>query len=179
MNSGFKKNNKNNNNRNQQQEISQEQSQEKELIQQPVEIPVENPSQVAAQDAEKRENSKKRNRRNSRRDKKVVVEETVAVAQTVLKPDEAIQPVVEEGAAQVKHEGKIVEALVNKTEAPVATADAAGPQESSVGEELQEGQAIQSQEEKPKKTRRPNRGSSKTGKRTRSKKVAEEAKVEE
>ena len=178
MNSGFKKNNKNNNNRNQQQEISQEQNQEKEIIQQPVEIPVDNPSLVAAQDAEKRENSKKRNRRNSRRDKKVVVEETVATAQTVLKPDEAIKPVVEE-KTQTNSEEKIGEVPEEKTEIPVMSTDAVLPQEVSPDKELHEEQELQEQEEKPKKTRRPNRGSSKTGKRTRSKKVAEEAKVEE
>ena len=150
INSGFKKNNKNN--RQQEAQTAEQISQE---VKQPVAIEVENPSETAVQETEKRESSKKRGRRNNKRDKKVTVEETLPTAETILKPNEEIKPVIEE---TIQQETPAVE----KT------------QEAEAGVENTE------KEEKPKKTRRPNRGSSKSGKRTRSKKSAEteEAKVE-
>ena len=150
INSGFKKNNKNN--RQQEAQTAEQISQE---IKQPVAIEVENPSETAVQETEKRESSKKRGRRNNKRDKKVTIEETLPTAETILKPNEEIKPVIEE---TIQQETPAVE----KT------------QEAEAGVENTE------KEEKPKKTRRPNRGSSKSGKRTRSKKSAEteEAKVE-
>ena len=150
INSGFKKNNKNN-----RQQEAQTAEQIPQEVKQPVAIEVENPSETAVQETEKRESSKKRGRRNNKRDKKVTVEETLPTAETILKPNEEIKPVIEE---TIQQETPAVE----KT------------QEAEAGVENTE------KEEKPKKTRRPNRGSSKSGKRTRSKKSAEteEAKVE-
>ena len=150
INSGFKKNNKNN-----RQQEAQTAEQIPQEVKQPVAIEVENPSETAVQETEKRESSKKRGRRNNKRDKKVTVEETLPTAETILKPNEEIKPVIEE---TIQQETPAVE----KT------------QEAEAGVENTE------KEEKQKKTRRPNRGSSKSGKRTRSKKSAEteEAKVE-
>ena len=155
INSGFKKNN-NKNNRQQEQQTPEQTPQE---VKTPVEIVVENPSEVAVQETEKRESSKKRGRRNNKRDKNIVVEETLPTADTLLKPNEEIIPVIEENAS------------LENTEPPAASTEAAAdeaPVENAV------------KDEKTKKNRRPNRGSSKSAKRSRSKKSAgtEEAKVE-
>ena len=155
INSGFKKNN-NKNNRQQEQQTPEQTPQE---VKTPVEIAVENPSEVAVQETEKRESSKKRGRRNNKRDKNIVVEETLPTADTLLKPNEEIIPVIEENAS------------LENTEPPAASTEAAAdeaPVENAV------------KDEKTKKNRRPNRGSSKSAKRSRSKKSAgtEEAKVE-
>lgn len=154
----FKKN-KNNRNQNQQPQAAQQEVQvEEQQVTQP-EIEVENPSSVAVQETEKRENKKKRNnnRRNKFEKKPEVQNETpepvIETAETVLKPNEEIKPVIE-----VKTEEK----------APV---EETAKQESEHAAE----------EEKPKKTRRPNRGASKTRK-PRTKKAQEETteeKVEE
>ena len=154
----FKKN-KNNRNQNQQPQAAQQEVQvEEQQVTQP-EIEVENPSSVAVQETEKRENKKKRNnnRRNKFEKKPEVQNETpepvIETAETVLKPNEEIKPVIE-----VKTEEK----------APV---EETAKQESEPAAE----------EEKPKKTRRPNRGASKTRK-PRTKKAQEETteeKVEE
>lgn len=154
----FKKN-KNNRNQNQQPQAAQQEVQvEEQQVMQP-EIEVENPSSVAVQETEKRENKKKRNnnRRNKFEKKPEVLNETpepvIETAETVLKPNEEIKPVIE-----VKTEEK----------APV---EETAKQESEPAAE----------EEKPKKTRRPNRGASKTRK-PRTKKAQEETteeKVEE
>lgn len=155
INSGFKKNN-NKNNRQQEQQTPEQTPQE---VKTPIEIAVENPSEVAVQETEKRESSKKRGRRNNKRDKNIVVEETLPTADTLLKPNEEIIPVIEENAS------------LENTEPPAASTEAAAdeaPVENAV------------KDEKTKKNRRPNRGSSKSAKRSRSKKTAgtEEAKVE-
>ncbi len=161
INSGFKKNNKNNNNRPQPQaepQIAEQNVQE----QKPVEIEVENPSLAAQQETEQRQNTKKRSRRNNKRDKKVVVEESLQTAETVIKPNEEITPVIDENTVVVKPDNEVEEAP--KTDAADTNIEQAEASEKT---------------EKPKRTRRPNRGSSKSGKRPRSKKATEEAKVEE
>ena len=144
----FKKNNKNNQNKNQNQ--PQVEQPVVEEVQTPVEIETENPSTVAVQETEKRENKRKRGGRKNKFEKKqepeITVEPTIETAETVLKPNEEIKPVME--VEEVKTEVQLTE-----TPAEVET------------------------EEKPKKTRRPNRGTSKTRK-TRTKKSKEE-KVEE
>ncbi len=162
INSGFKKNNnKNNNNRPQPQaepQIAEQNVQE----QKPVEIEVENPSLAAQQETEQRQNTKKRSRRNNKRDKKVVVEESLQTAETVIKPNEEITPVIDENTVVVKPDNEV-------EEAPKTDAADTNTEQTEASEKT----------EKPKRTRRPNRGSSKSGKRTRSKKTTEEAKVEE
>lgn len=116
-----KKNNKKQNNEQPAQEI-----QNTEEIQKPLEIEVENPSVEAIKEVEKRDN-KKRKGRKTKFDKKTEIvekEPQIETAQTVLKPNEEIKPVIE----------------------PVKE------------------QSEKAVEEKPKRTRRPNRGASKTTK---------------
>lgn len=174
MNSGFKKNNKNNNNnnnRNQQPEPQNVDQQIQETTQPVVEIQVENPSEAAVQETEKRENGKKRGRRNNKRDKKVTVEETIPTAETVLKPNEEIKPVIEENA---KQENKPSEQPVEEKSSVVENTEV----HAETAAETVENTENQEAEEKPKKTRRPNRGSSKAARKPRTKKAAE-AKIEE
>ena len=154
----FKKN-KNNRNQNQQQPAPQQEVQVEEQQTMQPEIEVENPSAVAVQETEKRDNKKKRNNRRNKFEKKQEVqpetEPVIETAETVLKPNEEIKPVIE-----VKPEEKPAEEQTLKQE---------------TGET-----PPASEEEKPKKTRRPNRGTSKTRK-PRAKKTQEttEEKVEE
>lgn len=172
-NNKFKKNNKNNN---QQQPQAQQEVQEVQQ-QTPVEIEVENPSTVAAQETEKRENTgKKRNKRN-RFDKnkqkdqpEIIIEGQIETAETVLKPNEEIKPVIEIESS----ESKEIPSSEIKEEQPVNN-------ENSSEESVKQETTTEQTEEKPKKTRRPNRGTSKTRKPRSSKKTKEtsEEKVEE
>ena len=172
-NNKFKKNNKNNN---QQQPQAQQEVQEVQQ-QTPVEIEVENPSTVAAQETEKRENTgKKRNKRN-RFDKnkqkdqpEIIIEGQIETAETVLKPNEEIKPVIEIEAS----ESKEIPSSEIKEEQPVNN-------ENSSEESVKQETTTEQTDEKPKKTRRPNRGTSKTRKPRSSKKTKEtsEEKVEE
>ena len=150
----FKKN-KNKNNQPQQETSVIEQP---EIQQQTIpEIDVENPSAVAAQETEKRDNKRKRGGRKNKFEKKQeqqeIIEPTIETAETVLKPNEEIKPVLE---AEVQEQAPETAQIPVIEEVP------------------------QTEEEKPKKTRRPNRGTSKKRK-TRSKKTKEttEASVEE
>ena len=178
----FKKNNKNNknsgnNNQNQpvlQQEVVEEQP---KVVQAPV-VDVENPSTVAVQETEKRESKRKRGGRKSKFEKKQevseeVIEQVVETAETVLKPNEEIKPVIEPQAEEPKKEEKVQEDNGEVKNEVVETPDTneVKASEQSLGETV---------DEKPKKTRRPNRGASKTRK-PRAKKVKEstEEKVEE
>ncbi len=172
-NNKFKKNNKNNN-----QQQTQAQQEVQEVQQQPpVEIEVENPSTVAAQETEKRENTgKKRNKRN-RFDKnkqkdqpEIIIEGQIETAETVLKPNEEIKPVIEIEAS----ESKEIPSSEIKEEKPANN-------ETSSEESVKQETTTEQTEEKPKKTRRPNRGTSKTRKPRSSKKTKEtsEEKVEE
>lgn len=168
----FKKNK--NNNKNQNQPAPQQETQVEEIqeIQQP-EIEVENPSTVASQETEKRENKKKRGGRKNKFEKKaqeqqeIVVEQTVETADTVLKPNEEIKPIIEPDASEKtepveKEEPKVeIETEAEKTN------------------ETSETQA-ETTETEAKKTRRPNRGTSKTRKpRAKKAKATKEEKVEE
>ena len=69
---------------------------------QPVEIEVENPAQVAQNNENaKRDNKRKNNRRNNKFNKnKETVENEIPTAETVLKPNEEIKPVIEEKPAE-------------------------------------------------------------------------------
>lgn len=176
-----------NNNKLQQEETVAEQN-----IQPQVEIEVENPSVVAVQEEEKREN-KKRTRR-SKFDKKqgaeqvetpLVVTEEVHTAETVLKPNEEIKPVIAEELidAKAEQEAKAAEAAVSQEPEHVSEkVRAEGPEHSDASEAVSAEtpvviESTEEKEEKPKRIRRPNRG---TSKRTRSKKAAaSEENVEE
>lgn len=130
-------NKKNNNNKNKNQTPKPEILEEQQPKPQTLEIEVENPSVVATQENEKKEPRKKRTRK-TRFDKKqetpIEIEQTIETAQTLLKTNEEIKPIIEE---QPKGDIVAVETLSNTedtNDTPV------------------------------KKTRRPNRGASKTRK---------------
>ena len=67
-----------------------------EEIKQPVQVEVENPSQTAQIESEKRDNKRKNNRRNKFNKNKENIETEIKTAETVLKPNEEIKPVIEE-----------------------------------------------------------------------------------
>lgn len=153
----FKKNNKNNKNNNQNQPAPQQEAVEEQQIQQAPVVEVENPSTVATQETEKRENKRKRGGRKSKFEKKQetpqeVTEQVVETAETVLKPNEEIKPVIEPEAAEKTEK---VEKTVASTDEKAQTEVPAEQAEESSEEQV---------EEKPKRTRRPNRGASKTRK---------------
>ncbi len=185
----FKKNNNNNkqNNKPQMEEPTVE-NEIQEQIPTP-EIQVENPSVVATQEVEKTE--KKRKGRKSRFEKKdaskvetpLAVTDEVHTAETVLKINEEIKPEIAEEVLEAKaainepkvEEKPIEEAKVEnapqpeeKQEAPVEATSETETETEKTSEEVKE--------EKPKRTRRPNRG---TSKRTRTKKTTSEEKVED
>ena len=110
----------------------------------------ENPSLEAEVETKKRENKKSNSRNNKRNFNKKQLNENseVKTAQTMITAEDEIRPVIEEPTP------------VQETPAEV------------------EVQAETPAEEKPKRTRRPNRGGAKTKRQTRSKKTSEE-KVEE
>lgn len=110
----------------------------------------ENPSLEAEVETKKRENKKSNSRNNKRNFNKKQLNENseVKTAQTMITAEDEIKPVIEEPTP------------VQETPAEV------------------EAQAETPAEEKPKRTRRPNRGGAKTKRQTRSKKTSEE-KVEE
>ena len=153
----FKKNNKNNKNNNQNQPAPQQEVVEEQQVQQTPVVEVENPSTVATQETEKRENKRKRGGRKSKFEKKQeapqeVTEQVVETAETVLKPNEEIKPVIEPEAAEKTEK---VEKTVALTDEKAQTEVPAEQAEKSSEEQV---------EEKPKRTRRPNRGASKTRK---------------
>lgn len=147
--SGFKKNNNNKNKQNNN-NSQQPQPQQQEMEQaQPIEMTNENPSVTAQEETKKRNDNKKPKSTKRNFNKKQLNENSeVKTAQTMITAEDEIKPVIEE-PTPIQETKAEVEAQV---EAPV--------------------------EEKPKRTRRPNRGGAKTKRQTRSKKTSEE-KVEE
>ena len=141
---------KNNNNKNKQNNNQQPQPQQQEMEQaQPIEMTNENPSVTAQEETKKRNDNKKTKSTKRNFNKKQLSENSeVKTAQTMITAEDEIKPVIEE-PTPIQETKAEVEAQV---EAPV--------------------------EEKPKRTRRPNRGGAKTKRQTRSKKTSEE-KVEE
>ena len=166
--SNFKKNNNNKqNSKPQTEEIPTEVT---EQIPTP-EIEVENPSTVAVQEVEKTD--KKRKGRKSRFDKKqsaqvetpLAVTDEIHTAETVLKVNEEIKPEISEELIEAKAAAAI--------ESPADTAPAEEVQETPAAPESDTEQTVpqeEAKEEKPKRTRRPNRGASKRTRSTRGKK---------
>ena len=147
--SGFKKNNNNKNKQNNNNNNNAPQQEQVMEQSAPLET-TENPSVEAEVETKKRENKKTNNRNNKRNFNKKQLNENseVKTAQTMITAEDEIKPVIEE-PTPVQETPAEVEATA---ETPV--------------------------EEKPKRTRRPNRGGAKTKRQTRSKKTSEE-KVEE
>lgn len=141
---------KNNNNKNKQNNNQQPQPQQQEMEQaQPIEMTNENPSVTAQEETKKRNDNKKPKSTKRNFNKKQLSENSeVKTAQTMITAEDEIKPVIEEPTP------------IQETKAEV------------------EAQAEAPVEEKPKRTRRPNRGGAKTKRQTRSKKTSEE-KVEE
>lgn len=197
----FKKNNNkfNNKNSNNQQQNSQEQEHIQEQVQKPV-IETE-PSVVATEEVVKKENNKRsRNRRNNKFDKNkqpkeetkiAVVEEVVehvevpAIEQVqevkveeVKEPvTEVIPEVVEETVVEPKIKGKSRKRKTKK----VATSEEMPQEEAKpveeVAQKVEETTPIEEPaevEEPKKRTRRPNRGSSKARKSKKTEEVSEE-----
>lgn len=197
----FKKNNNkfNNKNSNNQQQNSQEQEHIQEQIQKPV-IETE-PSVVATEEVVKKENNKRsRNRRNNKFDKNkqpkeetkiAVVEEVVEhVEVPVIEPvqevkveevkepvTEVIPEVVEETVVEPKIKGKSRKRKTKK----VATSEEIPQEEAKpveeVAQKVEETAPIEEPaevEEPKKRTRRPNRGSSKARKSKKTEEVSEE-----
>ena len=123
-----------------------------------VEIEVENPSKTAGHETEKRENMKRqRSSRNNKQVKNVNIEDGILTAETILKPAEEIMPVFTD------------ENIIQKNKENEENIQSAGMPKTIQSPE---------KEEKPKRSRRPNRGSSKISKRPRSKKKSEEINAE-
>ena len=141
---------KNNNNKNKQNNNQQPQPQQQEMEQaQPIEMTNENPSVTAQEETKKRNDNKKPKSTKRNFNKKQLNENSeVKTAQTMITAEDEIKPVIEEPTPIQETKAEVED----QAEAPV--------------------------EEKPKRTRRPNRGGAKTKRQTRSKKTSEE-KVEE
>ncbi len=146
--SGFKKNN---NNKKQNNNNNNAPQQEQVMEQSAPLETTENPSVEAEVETKKRENKKTNNRNNKRNFNKKQLNENseVKTAQTMITAEDEIKPVIEEPTPVQETPAEVVEV-----------------------------QAETNAEEKPKRTRRPNRGGAKTKRQTRSKKTSEE-KVEE
>ena len=197
----FKKNNNkfNNKNSNNQQQNSQEQEHIQEQVQKPV-IETE-PSVVATEEVVKKENNKRsRNRRNNKFDKNkqpkeetkiAVVEEVVehvevpAIEQVqevkveeVKEPvTEVIPEVVEETVVEPKIKGKSRKRKTKKVATPEEMPQEEVKPVEEVAQKVEETAPIEEPaevEEPKKRTRRPNRGSSKARKSKKTEEVSEE-----
>ena len=197
----FKKNNNkfNNKNSNNQQQNSQEQEHIQEQVQKPV-IETE-PSVVATEEVVKKENNKRsRNRRNNKFDKNkqpkeetkiAVVEEVVehvevpAIEQVqevkveeVKEPvPEVIPEVVEETVVEPKIKGKSRKRKTKKVSTPEEMPQEEAKPVEEVAQKVEETAPIEEPaevEEPKKRTRRPNRGSSKARKSKKTEEVSEE-----
>jgi len=173
----FKKNNKNFKEQKPQEETAKVETETQETVP-PTPVAVENPSTVAVQESEKREKGKKRGRKSKfekpegdKVETPLVVTEDVQTAQTVLKPNEEIKPEIAEDVEIIS------KSTDNEVKEEVQPETAAEPAETT---ENTEAPAEEKTEEKPKRTRRPNRGTSKRTRTTKNKKATkEEVTVEE
>ena len=168
---------KNNNKKQQEETITQVEPKEEKIV---TSIEVENPSTVAEKELEKQIKGKgKKHARRSKFEKPqgdkvetpLVVTEDVQTAQTILKPNEEIQPEIVENVEVVS---KAEAALTEQTEetpkrktrgrTPRKTASKAKKSEDTLKEEqpeIQEAEVPSEETEQPKRSRRPNRGASK------------------
>ncbi len=181
----FKKNNKFNNKNNN----NQQKNQVQETQEQPQKISIETePSVVAAEEVVKKENNKRNKNRRGKFSKnanenltpaEVIVEPVVETVeepvQEVVQESATVQPQVEEPVVEPKIKGKSRKRKTTKKSAePVDVQETVV--EAETKPEIVEETKVE--EEPKKKTRRPNRGSSKTTKTSRKSKKTEET-VEE
>lgn len=109
-------NKKNNRNKNQKPVEQQAPVVEEPQIQAAPEIEVENPSSAAIQETEKRENKKKRGRKSrfeKKQEAQIEEQPVIETAETVLKPNEEIKPIIEEKASEAVKEA--AEPVVEET----------------------------------------------------------------
>ena len=149
--SGFKKNNGNKNKQMNVQPQTQEQEQSQLL-----EVTTENPSIVAQEDTKKRkDNRKTKNNKRNLSKNQIADDATIKTAETMITKEDEIKPVIEENIVVEKDE---VKENLDKG--------------SSDGDNSQV-------EETPKKTRRPNRGTTKAKKTTRNTRTTKAKKTSE
>ena len=198
----FKKNNNNNKNKNQNQQQPDNQPQTEQQQPSLPSIEVENPSLTAVQETEKRENNKKQKNKRKKFDRQereinneiqaeIKANEEIPTAETVIKPVEEIKPVIEESAPaqpqpeqsveadqkpqQPKQEKKTKKVRGKRNKKQEAEPVIVQPEPQPAAETtpvVSEASVETTAEEAPKKTRRPNRGSS--SRKGRSKKTNEE-----
>ncbi len=198
----FKKNNNNNKNKNQNQQQPDNQPQTEQQQPSLPSIEVENPSLTAVQETEKRENNKKQKNKRKKFDRQereinneiqaeIKANEEIPTAETVIKPVEEIKPVIEESAPaqpqpeqsveadqkpqQQKQEKKTKKVRGKRNKKQEAEPVVVQPEPQPAAETtpvVSEASVETTAEEAPKKTRRPNRGSS--SRKGRSKKTNEE-----
>lgn len=180
----FKKNNKFNNKNNN----NQQKNQVQEPQEQPQKMTIETePSVAAAEEVVKKENNKRNKNRKGKFNK--AVNENQAPVEAVAEPivevvaepvqevvQESVAPAIEEPAAEPKIKGKSRKRKATKKSAEPAVEVQEPVAEAEV--KPVEVEEVKVEEEPKKKTRRPNRGSSKTTKTSRKSKKAEET-VEE
>ncbi len=177
--SSFKKNNNNKyNNTNQQpQEAVQEQPQKPAIETEP--------STVAAEEIVKKENNKRNKNRRNRYDKNKQQENTEQQSESAentqitsevqsVEPQKQEVPAAEESVPEPKIKGKSRKRKTKKTAESPAIAEAVQTPPVEVEPQVVESQEVQEAEEQPKKrTRRPNRGSSKVKSSKKAKKTEE------
>ena len=177
--SSFKKNNNNKyNNTNQQpQEAVQEQPQKPAIETEP--------STVAAEEIVKKENNKRNKNRKNRYDKNKQQENTEQQSESAentqitsevqsVEPQKQEVPAAEESVPEPKIKGKSRKRKTKKTAESPAIAEAVQTPPVEVEPQVVESQEVQEAEEQPKKrTRRPNRGSSKVKSSKKAKKTEE------
>ena len=195
----FKKNNNNNNKLNKNQQSQQQQLEMSQEIHQPLAIEVENPAQNAVQEVEKRENNKKQKNKRKKFDRQereqalelqaeIKANEEIPTADIIIKPIEELkpiiestQPVIETSAPELKEiqpEKKVKNkrSRKNKKQEDIQLVQAEKTTETAEDTKVETIKEPTANVEAPKKTRRPNRGSS--SRKGKSKKSVSEEKVE-
>ncbi len=196
----FKKNNNNNNKPNKNQQPQQQQQPEmSQEIPQPIAIEVENPAQNAVQEVEKRENNKKQKNKRKKFDRQereqalelqaeIKSNEEIPTAAIIIKPIEELKPIIEstqpviETSAPELQETQPEKKTKNKRSRRNKKQEDILPTQTEKTTEAVEDVKVDTIKEPttnveaPKKTRRPNRGSS--SRKGKSKKSVSEEKVE-
>ncbi len=195
----FKKNNNNNNKLNKNQQSQQQQLEMSQEIHQPLAIEVENPAQNAVQEVEKRENNKKQKNKRKKFDRQereqalelqaeIKANEEIPTADIIIKPIEELKPIIEstqpvmETSAPELQETQPEKKTKNKRSRRNKKQEDILPTQTEKTTEAVEDVKVDTIKEPttnveaPKKTRRPNRGSS--SRKGKSKKSVSEEKVE-
>jgi ribonuclease E len=166
----FKKNNNNKFNKNNKpQEVQTEQT-----VEQPQKLVIETePSIVASEEVIKKENNKRKNKKNNKFDKQKQEAETITEVQNVeseqvqeVTSQEIVEAKVEETTIEVKEEPKIKGKSRKRKTTVKKSAEVVAETSTETAETPAPETSVEVKEEPKKRTRRPNRGSSKTAKKT-------------